>query len=157
VLALVRAVLFRRDGAMDRGPAGALAIGAATAYVRHLLNTARALPPINDITTDTERPPQSRNRCPNGGGSRRAAAQAYPDLQPGGPRPQAPRSPSRARSPAQADGWEIVDAQPGGRIGPRRHLLVRLQDDVVVRITPLAAGSRIDVRSKSRVGRGDAA
>ena len=31
----------------------------------------------------------------------------------------------------------------------------RFVDDVVVRITPIATGSRIDLRSKSRDGRGD--
>jgi uncharacterized protein (DUF1499 family) len=30
------------------------------------------------------------------------------------------------------------------------------KDDVVIRVRPDAAGSRVDVRSKSRVGRGDA-
>ena len=34
-------------------------------------------------------------------------------------------------------------------------LLFGFKDDVVVRITPLPAGSRIDIRSRSRVGRGD--
>jgi uncharacterized protein (DUF1499 family) len=54
-------------------------------------------------------------------------------------------------------GWEIVDAQPReGRIeATATTFWFGFKDDVVVRITPLAAGSRIDVRSKSRVGRGD--
>jgi uncharacterized protein (DUF1499 family) len=30
------------------------------------------------------------------------------------------------------------------------------KDDVVIRVRPHEAGSRVDVRSKSRVGRGDA-
>jgi len=29
------------------------------------------------------------------------------------------------------------------------------KDDVVIRVTPAAAGSRVDIRSKSRVGRSD--
>jgi len=33
---------------------------------------------------------------------------------------------------------------------------IHLEDDVVVRLTPWGAGTRVDVRSVSRVGRGDA-
>src|SRR5439155_509507 len=64
---------------------------------------------------------------------------------------------ARALAAAQAMGWDIVDAQPKeGRIEATASTFwFGFKDDVVVRITPLPAGSRIDVRSKSRVGRGD--
>jgi uncharacterized protein (DUF1499 family) len=54
-------------------------------------------------------------------------------------------------------GWEIVASEPHeGRIeATATTLWFGFKDDVVVRITPVPGGSRIDVRSVSRVGRSD--
>jgi uncharacterized protein (DUF1499 family) len=54
-------------------------------------------------------------------------------------------------------GWEIVAAEPaGGRIeATATTFWFGFKDDVVVRVTPADGGSRIDVRSVSRVGRSD--
>ncbi len=58
---------------------------------------------------------------------------------------------------AQASGWEIVAAAPlQYRVeATARTLMFGFKDDVVIRITPAENGSRIDVRSVSRVGRSD--
>jgi uncharacterized protein (DUF1499 family) len=137
----------------------ALGVGAATAYLPYSVQQhARSAPLINDITTDIEKPPQFTKPL-SYGGPQVAAEQrkAYPDIQPAllaaGPEVAF----ARALAAAQAMGWEIVDAQPKeGRIeATATTFWFGFKDDVVVRITPLAAGSRIDVRSKSRVGDGD--
>jgi uncharacterized protein (DUF1499 family) len=54
-------------------------------------------------------------------------------------------------------GWEIVAADPtNGRIeATATTFWFGFKDDVVVRVTPVDRGSRIDVRSVSRVGRSD--
>ena len=54
-------------------------------------------------------------------------------------------------------GWTLVDASEAeGRIEATAETgWVRFKDDVVIRIQPTASGVRVDVRSKSRVGRGD--
>ena len=54
-------------------------------------------------------------------------------------------------------GWEIVEASPSeGRIeATARTFWFGFKDDVVVRVTPSGDGSRIDVRSVSRVGKSD--
>jgi uncharacterized protein (DUF1499 family) len=59
-------------------------------------------------------------------------------------------------------GWRIIEAvKPGGRMGlgrleaVDRTFLLRLPDDVTVRIRPRADGTRIDVRSASRIGTHD--
>jgi uncharacterized protein (DUF1499 family) len=54
-------------------------------------------------------------------------------------------------------GWEIVDARPkDGRIeATDTTFWFGFKDDVVIRITPALDGSRVDVRSLSRVGRSD--
>jgi uncharacterized protein (DUF1499 family) len=54
-------------------------------------------------------------------------------------------------------GWTLVEAnEADGRIEATAETgWVRFKDDVVIRIQPAASGTRIDVRSSSRVGRGD--
>jgi len=54
-------------------------------------------------------------------------------------------------------GWEIVAASPGeGRIeATDKTLFFGFKDDVVVRLRADDGGSRVDVRSVSRVGRSD--
>jgi uncharacterized protein (DUF1499 family) len=131
---------------------------------------ARAAPPIHDITTDTQNPPEFiaiaplRADAPNPvayAGMETAATQrtAYPDIQPlllGVPAEEAFR---RALDAAARLGWQIVVAEAAaGRIeATDRTRWFGFYDDVVVRVTPVDANrSVVDVRSKSRVGRGDA-
>jgi uncharacterized protein (DUF1499 family) len=54
-------------------------------------------------------------------------------------------------------GWEIVAADPAtGRIeATATTLWFGFKDDIVVRVSASEQGSRIDVRSVSRVGRSD--
>jgi len=54
-------------------------------------------------------------------------------------------------------GWQIVAAVPAdGRIeATDTTTWFGFKDDIVVRVTPTAGGSRIDVRSVSRLGQGD--
>jgi len=54
-------------------------------------------------------------------------------------------------------GWEIVEEDPAsGRLeATQSTALFRFVDDVVVRVRPGGPGSRVDVRSKSRDGKGD--
>lgn len=54
-------------------------------------------------------------------------------------------------------GWEIASSDPeAGRIeAVARTRVFRFVDDVVVRVRPEGEGSRIDLRSRSRLGQGD--
>ena len=63
----------------------------------------------------------------------------------------------RALAVAGEMGWEIVAAEKGeGRIeATDTTFWFGFKDDVVIRIQPAEAGSRVDVRSASRVGVGD--
>jgi uncharacterized protein (DUF1499 family) len=130
--------------------------------------TARSVPPIHDITTDTENPPafvavaERRAGASNPieyGGPDVAAQQrkAYPDLQPAKLSDPPARAFERALDAAHGQGWEIVAAVPGeGRIeATDTTRWFGFKDDVVVRVRPEGAGSRVDVRSLSRVGRSD--
>lgn len=129
---------------------------------------ARQVPPIHDITTDTDNPPDFvailplRRDAPNPvqyGGPELAAQQheAYPDLRPLFLKIPSKDAFSKALEAARAMGWEIVDSNPEqGRIeATDTTLWFGFKDDIVVRVTPDREGSRIDVRSVSRVGKSD--
>lgn len=130
--------------------------------------TARRVPPIHDITTDTENPPEFvailklRGGAPNPaeyGGPEIAAQQksGYPNLGPMVLPIPPDQAFERALAAARSMGWQIVGAdREAGRIeGTDTTFWFGFKDDVVIRITPVAQGSRIDVRSVSRVGRSD--
>ncbi|HEY3121642.1 MAG TPA: DUF1499 domain-containing protein [Vicinamibacteria bacterium] len=129
---------------------------------------AQAVPPIHDITTDTEDPPKfvavlaRRAGAPNPPdyeGEKVAAQQkrAYPDLAPIRLSEPPDRAFERALQAARSLGWEIVAAEPKeGRIeATDTTRWFGFKDDIVIRVRPDGAGSRVDVRSESRVGRSD--
>lgn len=162
--------------AFARGERRTAAIGGAATLLGlalivtswNLQTTAGQVPRIHDITTDTQNPPQFvalaelRKATPNGpeyAGEKVAAEQrkAYPDIQPLLlPDPPA-RAFERALAAARAMGWDIVaDSASDGRIeATDTTRWFRFKDDVVVRVAPNGTGSRVDVRSKSRMGRSD--
>ncbi|HUG53670.1 MAG TPA: DUF1499 domain-containing protein [Vicinamibacteria bacterium] len=130
--------------------------------------TAMSVPPIHDISTDTQDPPpfvavldrrgEASNPAEYGGPeTAEQQRQAYPDVKTVTlPEPPA-RAFERALSAAREQGWDIVAAVPEqGRIEATDTTpWFGFKDDVVVRVRPEGAGSRIDVRSLSRVGRSD--
>lgn len=130
--------------------------------------TARRVPPIHDITTDTENPPEFvailkvRQGAPNPaeyGGPEIAAQQkrGYPELGPTVLPIPPDQAFERALAAARSMGWQIVDAnREEGRIeATDTTFWFGFKDDVVIRIAPADQGSRIDVRSVSRVGKSD--
>jgi uncharacterized protein (DUF1499 family) len=157
----------RRSGAVAL--AAALIVGLGAAWVPwNGLRTVRALPFIHDISTDTVRPPEFvavaplRADAPNPveyAGEEVAAQQreAYPDIETlrlGIPPAEAFE---QALATARRQGWEIVAAVPAeGRIeATATTFWFGFKDDVVIRIEPDGDGARLDIRSKSRVGRSD--
>lgn len=129
---------------------------------------AKHAPPIHDVTTDTANPPQfvavlaARANSPDGsiyGGAQVAVMQhkAYPDIQPAVYR-QIPSKVFRdALDVAQVLGWRIDAAVPSeGRIeATATTFWFGFKDDVVIRLTAVPQGTRVDVRSASRVGVSD--
>lgn len=147
----------------------ALAAGLAGVWVPlHTLYSARGLPMIHDISTDLVNPPVfvavlplragASNAADYGGASVAALQkQFYPDIQPLMQAAPPAQVFAQALAAAQGMGWEIVEAnQATGRIeATATTFWFGFKDDVVVRLTPAGAGSRIDVRSLSRVGVSD--
>jgi len=135
------------------------------AYLRHLY---RSLPVIHDITTDTDDPPAfvavtplraGAENVTSYEGARIAALQhrAYPNVMPAHYDSPPAKIFDVALAAAKDMGWEIVAAVPGeGRIeATDTTFLYHFKDDVVVRVAADGTGTRIDVRSLSRVGRSD--
>jgi uncharacterized protein (DUF1499 family) len=130
---------------------------------------AGAYPPIHDVTTDLASPPAFsavlplRADAPNppehqGDSIAAIQREAYPDL---GPLMMAMPVDSAfslaAAAAREMDGWELVDQDRAeGRIEATATTpWFGFRDDVVIRVTSASGISRVDVRSKSRVGRGD--
>ena len=64
---------------------------------------------------------------------------------------------NRALAVAQESGWTIVtaDSASGHIEATDTSRWFGFEDDIVIRLTPWGAGTRVDVRSVSRVGQGD--
>jgi len=133
-----------------------------------LLSTAKSVPRIHDISTDLTEPPafvallEARKTAPNGVAHKGATLaeeqrKGYPELKTLVlPTPPA-ATVQKAIDAARSMGWDVaaVDSA-GGRIeATDTTLWFGFKDDVVVRIRPEGAGSRVDVRSMSRVGLSD--
>jgi uncharacterized protein (DUF1499 family) len=150
-------------------PVAALCIAlAAVAPPLIMLSQAKQVPPIHDITTDFTDPPgfvallDVRTRSPNGaayGGPEVAAQQqkAYPDIKTLLVKRPAGEALQAAIDAARSLGWEVVasDAAAGRIEATDTTGWFGFKDDIVVRVRPEPAGSRIDVRSVSRVGKSD--
>lgn len=133
------------------------------------------VPPIHDISTDTDDPPafvavlplrvDAANTVEYGRSSdmtpdrlAELTRAAYPDLT---TRffPEPPEQIfERALAAVERLGWERVAAVPDeGRIeATDTTFWFRFKDDIVIRIRPADGGSEVDARSVSRVGVGDA-
>jgi len=167
-IGLVLARLRGRRRGMFRALAG-LVIGLVVVGLpARWLQVARAVPPIHDITTDPGDPPAFeailplRAGAPNPaayGGALLAAQQAagYPDIAPLEAAVPPQRAFDAALAAATGMGWEIIAAVPdAGRIeATDRTFWFGFTDDIVVRIRAADGGSRIDLRSTSRVGVSD--
>ena len=133
-----------------------------------LAPTAREAPPIHDITTDAEDPPQFkailplREKASNSsdyGGPEVARLQqaAYPDVKPLTLLTPPDQAIDRALAAACSLGWTIMqrDRQEGRIEAMDRTIWFGFTDDIVIRVRPENDGSRVDIRSVSRVGAGD--
>ncbi len=159
--------MVRRTGLGDREAAVALAaVVVVGAFPLAALLSGGGAPPIHDITTDTDDPPAFVAAVPLNAPGRTdydpAVAEqqraAFPDLAPA-MLPVAPADAfDRALAVVGEMGWELLaDDAAALRIeATDRSFWFGFPDDVVVRVSADGeAGSRVDVRSLSRVGGGD--
>jgi uncharacterized protein (DUF1499 family) len=165
------AALATRPGTGRRGfglsVLGVILAIAGFGTVMRWRSVATSVPPIHDISTDLTNPPEFvavlplRAKAPNSAvwDTSVVAKQrsGYPDVQP----VTLPVPPGAAFHVALATardmGWAIVasDSSAGRIEATATTTWFGFKDDVVVRVGPDPKGSRIDVRSESRVGGSD--
>jgi uncharacterized protein (DUF1499 family) len=175
-LSIIGFVRIWQEGRRGLGSAikGLVIASLVLAYPAWLSAKAVTLPAIADVSTDTDDPPAfSRSR---------AALEARKGLVPPDVSPEAREMQREAyvqiapltldlgpeeafalvRKAADNLGWQVIEAvPPGGRMGTGRleavdrTMFLRLPDDVTVRIRPRVDGTRIDIRSASRMGSHD--
>lgn len=175
-LAMVGAVDIWRNG--RTGLAGLFRTGLVAALVlafpAYLAIEAGRLPRMNDISTDIVDPPvfsrSSRALVARNGyvppaldpREREKQRLAYADLRTLVLDVEADEAFRTVREAVTTLKWRIIEeAAPGGRTGQGRieaiaeTRLMRFQDDIVIRLRPSAAGTRVDIRSASRLGKHD--
>ena len=170
LLALVGGVLMLVQRAVFPGLVsllvGIIAFAMAAGPVQ-MRQTASEVPPIHDITTDTDDPPAFvailplRADAPNPPEYDRAQTEAqlgYYDLAPALIERPAPEVFEIARAALEAEGLRLVAAAPReGRLeAVATTRWFGFKDDVVVRVRDAhGIAAIVDVRSKSRMGRSD--
>jgi uncharacterized protein (DUF1499 family) len=165
---IVFALVARSTAGLYAFIAALVIAGAAAAVPIGMMQIGASVPAIHDITTDTANPPPFvaiaplRANAPNGVDYKadenvEPTKQAYPDIQPLVTDVPPADMFKRAEAVARATGWEIVAVEPGeGRIeATDTTLWFGFKDDIVIRIQAEGEGSRLDIRSMSRVGKSD--
>jgi hypothetical protein len=163
------------------GLVGSLAIVTIPIYDYIMVEVIRGLPPIHDISTDTEHPPPFVALLHERKGASDSAdydgpklvktldgklatisalqKKYYSDIRSVGVLIPPAKLYARALNAAKAMDWQIVAEVPstgGGRIeATKTTLLFGVVDDIVIRVKPAGIGARLDIRSKSREGEND--
>lgn len=124
-------------------------------------------PPLNDISTDTQDPPlfsavaplrpEGSNTLEYPANGPEIQQQLFPDIAPIISELDAGAAFDRAVAVAEKKRWEIVAQDPSTGIieAVSTTMFFGFKDDVVIRVRPSGSGSIVDIRSHSRVGRGD--
>lgn len=165
--AIAGLVVFSR-GERWRGTAAMLLGGAAGVTLAYSSIAGIGKPPINDISTDLVEPPilvGAQTQPGNVGRDlvypesfKEVVRTSYADLKPLRLEDPPDAVFSRAIALAQArPDWQVIYVNGSSRFfeGVATSRLFRFQDDFVVRVRPDGAGSTVDMRSKSRDGKGD--
>lgn len=149
---------------------GLILVGAVFGIARYWQSQAQSYPPIHDISTDLESPPsfhlmidvRETAEAPNppeyaGEETAQTQREAYPDIEslflpvPFGDVFDAVIALVESRR------WELVNADRETGIVEATEKLpwFGFRDDVVIRIDFIDSETKVDMRSKSRIGRGD--
>jgi len=142
--------------------------GVASGTALYWQQRAQSVPAIHDISTDLESPPEFvamvrlRADAPNppeyaGEETANAQREAYPDVEPLMLNENVQRVMDEAVLLVVNRGWKLVAInRQEGRIEATENLAwFGFKDDVVLRFTETGEGTRVDMRSKSRIGRSD--
>lgn len=166
LVALLIAAFTRRALPALLGSLVILAGGSLAAGPWLQLQQARAVPPIHDITTDMQDPPafvalvEARRAAPNavkypGEATARQQRDAYPAIQP--LVLDVPLETVREAVEVEAGkaGWEIAEVSDARIEATATTTWFGFKDDVVIRLNETDGGTRVDMRSASRLGTSD--
>lgn len=183
LLGIIGLMVASAKGVQLRKGVTALSIVVGLALIGYMLGWLRSgmsLPPIHEISTDLESPPvfvavkTLRDAQPglNPSGYVRVQTassgatmnvpelqrQSYPDIQPLQLALPPDQAFLRARQAVLDMGLDLVAAVAAeGRVeATATTMFFGFKDDIVIRLRADGAGTRVDVRSKSRLGMGDA-
>ncbi|MEA3252701.1 MAG: DUF1499 domain-containing protein [Pseudomonadota bacterium] len=163
---LVVASLCRRPRPALVGALVLVAVAAMMIVPWQMQQRAREVPPIHDITTDMQDPPAfvalapARKAAPNavaypGDATARQQREAYPDIQPITLDLPLAEAMDAAEATARDQGWEVIRVGDTTLEATATTRWFGFKDDVAIRLSEVADGVRVDVRSASRVGRSD--
>ena len=169
VIALVLSLVgLARSGSKGMAVAGLvlglIAVGLPTKGISTAMHS-----PIHDVSTDTGNPPQfvdvmplraaakAANSTDYDAKTARLQKETYPDIGPLHLDLPPSQALDRALTAARGMGWEIVasDSAQGRLEATATTFWFGFKDDIVVRLAPEGTGSRVDVRSLSRIGSSD--
>ena len=166
----IRALLRGRAGDKPYMAVGVVASVFVLAWMGLQFRVANDVPPIHNISTDRIDPPAfnvvvglrgtGANPLDYDEEDARAQAAGYPDLAGIEVAHSVEASLERAAAVARELGWEVVHEGEAGADGgiveaTDTTFWFGFKDDVVVRVRPTTDGSKVDLRSVSRVGQSD--
>jgi uncharacterized protein (DUF1499 family) len=169
VLGLVVALgSIRRRGVM-LAVCGLVIGGIAAYFPWHAGEMRGVYPPMHDITTDATNPPSfefaaAMRAAEEGAGVAYPGADTYamqqkyyPGIEPAILAMPPAQAFDRALAVVKAKGWTIVKTDPQAGIidAYDKSFWFGFTDDFAIRVTAADNGSRVDIRSGSRQGRGD--
>ena len=171
IVAVITFFVARKPGGAANRRRAAMAFVVAVlpaAFMWVQILYARTLPMIHDISTDTTNPPvftsahvlgaERMNTLQYGpAGIADKQRDAYPDVQPIQTSTSPEETFDKAVGTARALGWEVVseDRENAQIEAIDTTFWFGFKDDIAIRITSQETGSRVDLRSISRVGLSD--
>lgn len=169
VVAVLLSVLgLLRSGSKGMAVAGLVLGVIAAGMPLKSINTARHSP-IHDVSTDRDNPPQfvavlplrtaakAANSTDYDAKTAELQKETYPDIGPLHLDVPPAQAFDRAAAAAKGMNWDVIITDPAqGRIeATATTFWFGFKDDVVVRVAADGTGSRVDVRSLSRIGQSD--
>ncbi|HEY4675807.1 MAG TPA: DUF1499 domain-containing protein [Candidatus Angelobacter sp.] len=169
VIAVLTSVIgLVRSGSKGMALAGLVLGVIAAGMPIKSINTARHSP-IHDVSTDRDNPPQfvavlplrtaakAANSTSYDAKTAELQKETYPDIGPLHLDVPPAQAFDRAQNAAQAMKWDLVATDPAqGRLeATATTFWFGFKDDVVIRIAADGTGSRVNVRSLSRIGQSD--
>ena len=168
VLLAIQVIFMRKTVSIGSASIAVIFAVIAIAMPLNMMNKAKSVPPIHDISTDLVNPPEFVAIAPlradasnpveyDGEETVSQQRKAYPELTTLNYSQTRDELVSATKAAVKSLGWQLVNADTAKGIveATDTSTWFGFKDDVVVRIKDESAQRLVDIRSKSRVGRSD--